>query len=56
VHKVANILNALPASVQTAAKRALREIWDAEDKQHAGQALDRFARDFAKWPKAVAHQ
>jgi transposase-like protein len=54
VHKVANILNALPASVQAAAKRALREIWDAEDKDHAEQALDRFARDFAKWPKAVA--
>jgi transposase-like protein len=54
VHKVANILNALPASVQAAAKRALREIWDAEDRDHAEQALDRFARDFAKWPKAVA--
>ena len=54
VHKVANILNALPASVQAAAKRALREIWDAEDRDHAEQALDRFARDFAKWPRAVA--
>ncbi len=54
VHKVANVLNALPASVQTVARRALREIWDAEDKTHAGQALDAFARDFAKWPKAVA--
>lgn len=54
VHKVANILNALPASVQAAAKRALREIWDAEDRDHAEQALDRFARDFTKWPRAVA--
>ncbi len=54
VHKVANILNALPASVQAAARRALREIWDAEDRQHAERALDAFARDFAKWPKAVA--
>ena len=54
VHKVANVLNALPASVQASARRALREIWDAEDKDHADQALDRFARDFAKWPKAVA--
>ena len=34
VHKVANILNALPASVQAAAKRALREIWDGEDRSH----------------------
>ncbi|MGH2651050.1 MAG: IS256 family transposase [Actinomycetota bacterium] len=54
VHKVANVLNALPASVQAPARRALREIWDAEDKGHAERALDRFARDYAKWPKAVA--
>ncbi len=54
VHKVANVLNALPASVQTAARRSMREIWDAEDKDHAGQALDRFAHDFSKWPKAVS--
>src|SRR6266511_1933531 len=52
VHKVANVLNALPASVQAQARRALREIWDAEDKSHAERALDTFARDFAKWPKA----
>lgn len=54
VHKVANILNALPASVQATARRALREIWDAEDRHHAERALDTFAVDFAKWPKAVA--
>jgi len=40
--------------VQAAARRALREIWDAEDRSHAEAALDRFAADFAKWPKAVA--
>jgi transposase-like protein len=54
VHKVANTLNAPPASVQPAARRALRGIWDAEDKSHAERALDAFARDFAKWPKAVS--
>jgi len=54
VHKAANVLDALPASVQAQAKRALREIWDAEDRPHAEGALDAFARDFAKWPKAVA--
>ena len=54
VHKVANVLNALPASVQVAAHRSMREIWDAEDRDHAGQALDRFAHDFSKWPKAVS--
>ncbi len=35
LHKVANVLNALPASVQAPARRALREIWTAEDKGHA---------------------
>jgi putative transposase len=54
VHKAANVLNALPASVQAQARRALREISDAEDRSHAERALDAFARDFAKWPKAVA--
>jgi putative transposase len=54
VHKVANVLNALPAPVQAAARRAMREIWDAKDKEHAERALDAFARDFSKWPKAVA--
>jgi putative transposase len=53
VHKAANILDALPASVQAQAKRALREIWDAEDKTHAERALEAFVSDFAKWPKAV---
>lgn len=54
VHKIANTLDALPKSVQASAKRALREIWDAEDKTHASAALNQFAIDFAKWPKAVA--
>jgi putative transposase len=54
VHKAANVIDALPASVQAQAKRALREIWDAEDKGHAERALEVFARDYAKWPKAVA--
>ena len=54
VHKAANVLDALPASVQAQAKRALRQIWDAEDKTHAERALEDFAEDFAKWPKAVA--
>jgi transposase-like protein len=54
VHKAANVLDALPASVQAPARRALKEISDAEDKDHADQALDRFCDDFSKWPKAVA--
>ena len=55
VHKVANVLNALPKSVQPTAKRMLAEIRDAEDRAHAVAAIDAFAAEFAvKWPKAVA--
>jgi len=55
VHKVANCLNALPKSVQPAARRMLTEIRDAEDREHALRAIDAFAGEFAvKWPKAVA--
>ena len=35
VHKVANVLNALPKSVQPTARRMLAEIRDAEDRDHA---------------------
>ena len=55
VHKVANVLNALPKSVQPTARKMLAEIRDAEDRDHARAAADRFAVEFgAKWPKAVA--
>ncbi len=53
-HVSANVLNALPKSVQPAARRALAEIRDAEDKAHAEAAIKAFADEFAaKWPKAV---
>jgi transposase-like protein len=54
VHKAANVLDALPASVQAQARRALREISDAEDRSHAEAALERFVADYSKWPKAIA--
>jgi transposase-like protein len=55
VHKLANVLNALPKSVQPTARRMLAEIRDAEDREHALAAMQTFAREFgAKWPKAVA--
>jgi transposase-like protein len=55
VHKVANVLSALPKSAHPTAKRMLAEIRDAEDRDHATRAADAFAREFgAKWPKAVA--
>jgi putative transposase len=54
VHKVANVINALPTSVQPTARRMLAEIRDAEDRAHAVRAVDAFAHEFgAKWPKAV---
>ena len=55
VHKVANVINALPTSVQPTARRMLAEIRDAEDRAHAVTAINTFAAEFgAKWPKAVA--
>jgi putative transposase len=54
VHKMANVMNALPKSAQPAARAALAEIRDAEDKDHAGKALDQFVKDYeVKWPKAT---
>src|SRR6266542_842408 len=55
VHKVRNILNALPKSVHAGARTALNEITMAEDLQHARAAIEAFATDYGvKWPKAVA--
>ena len=55
IHKVANVLNALPKSVQAGARKALAEIRDAADRDHAQHAIEIFARDYGvKWPKAVA--
>jgi transposase-like protein len=55
VHKVRNVLGGLPKSVHATARRALNEILAAEDRAHAEQAIDAFARDYGvKWPKAVA--
>jgi putative transposase len=55
VHKVANVLGCLPKSVQAGARKALAEVRDAADRDHAEQAIQAFARDYGvKWPKAVA--
>ena len=54
VHKMANVMNALPKSAQPAARAALAEVRDAEDREHAEQAIERFKKDYeAKWPEAV---
>jgi putative transposase len=55
VHKLANVLDALPKSAQPAARAALVETREAEDKPHARAAMKLFADTFtAKFPKAVA--
>ncbi|GAA4574305.1 IS256 family transposase [Micromonospora coerulea] len=54
VHKVANVLAALPKSAHPGAKAALAEIYNAENKRHAQVAAKRFADAYgAKFPKAV---
>jgi transposase-like protein len=54
VHKTRNVVNALPKSVQPGAKKALQEIYNAEDRDHAEKAVKNFGRVYgAKWPKAV---
>jgi putative transposase len=55
VHKTANVLNKLPESQQTKAKRALHDIWLAETKNDAYVAFDAFVETYGvKYDKAVA--
>ena len=54
VHKCANVLDALPRSIQPLARKMLAEIRDAEDRDHARDAAKAFDNEFrAKWPKAA---
>ncbi len=54
VHKTANVLNRLPKSQHTKAKRALQEIWMAETKTDADAAFDAFIESYgAKYDKAA---
>jgi putative transposase len=55
VHKAMNVLDCLPKSAQPAARKALAQIRDAEDRTHAGKAISEFAAAYgARCPKAVA--
>ena len=55
VPQVANVLGALPKSAHPGAKKALAEICNAEDRDHAQHAVKAFEADYgAKYPKAVA--
>ena len=54
-HKISNVLAALPKSAHPGAKKVLSEIWNAEDKRHADDAVKAFQAAYgAKFPKAVA--
>jgi len=54
-HKIGNVLAALPKSAHPGAKKALAEIWNAEDRRHALDAVKAFDAAYgAKFPKATA--
>ncbi len=54
MHKTANVLNKLPKSQQSKAKRALQEIWMAETEKEALAAFDAFIETWGvKYDKAV---
>src|SRR3954452_3037489 len=53
-HKIGNVLAALPKSAHPAAKKALAQIWNAEDREHARRAVAAFKLAYgAKFAKAV---
>jgi len=55
VHKIANVLNKFPKSMQPAVKADLREIYQAETRAAAQTAMDTFAEKYAaKYEKAVS--
>jgi transposase-like protein len=54
VHKIVNVLNKVPKSVQPGMKADLREVRDAPDRAAADTAVTVFADKYdAKYPKAV---
>ena len=54
VHKIANVLNKFPKSMQPTVKADLREIWQAETRAKAKAAMDIFAEKYGiKYEKAV---
>jgi transposase-like protein len=54
-HKTGNVLGALPKSAHPAAKKALADVWNAEDSDHARRAVRAFEAAYrTKFPKAVA--
>ena len=54
-HKIGNVLAALPRSAHPGAKKALAQIWNAEDKRHARAAVAAFDTAYgAKFGTATA--
>jgi len=54
VHKIGNVLNAMPKSLQAKAKGHLQDIWMAEAKKDAEAAFDFFVEAYGvKYDKAV---
>ncbi|GHF33443.1 hypothetical protein GCM10017776_59930 [Streptomyces griseoluteus] len=54
MHKIANTLDALPKSAPPRAKKALQEMYNAEDRDHALLAVAAFEKTYGtKFPKAV---
>jgi len=54
VHKTANVLDKLPKGKQPKAKAMIHDIWMAETKDEANQAVDAFLETYeAKYPKAT---
>jgi putative transposase len=53
-HKIANVLNKFPKSMQPTVKADLREIWQAETRATAETAMNTFSEKYgAKYEKAV---
>lgn len=54
VHKIANVLDKLPKSLQPKAKSALHAMMNAPTKKECERRMATFAKDYtAKYPKAV---
>ncbi|MEC4678986.1 MAG: IS256 family transposase [Nitrospirota bacterium] len=54
VHKTANVLNALPKSLQAKGKQAVEEIYMSDTRKNAVYAFDLFVKTYeAKYPKAT---
>ena len=54
-HKIAGVLGAMPRSAHPGAKKALAEIWNAEDRRYALDAVGSFEATYgAKFAKAVS--